>query len=206
MHIENLGLRPYQEIWDAMRAYTAARDATSEDQIWLVQHPPVYTQGQAGKPEHLLAPGDIPVIQIDRGGQITYHGPGQTVMYLLLDIRRAGIGIRALVSLIEASVIGYLQEQGISAQARADAPGVYVDGKKIASLGLRVRSGCTYHGVALNVDMNLEPFSRINPCGLVGMQMTQLRDLGVALDADAAGAALAARFQRIWLAKTASSL
>ena len=206
MHIENLGLRPYQEIWDAMRAYTAARDATSEDQIWLVQHPPVYTQGQAGKPEHLLAPGDIPVIQIDRGGQITYHGPGQTVMYLLLDIRRAGIGIRALVSLIEASVIDYLHEQGISAQARADAPGVYVDGKKIASLGLRVRSGCTYHGVALNVDMNLEPFSRINPCGLVGMQMTQLRDLGVALDANAAGEALAARFQRIWLAKTAPSL
>ena len=206
MHIENLGLRPYQEIWDAMRAYTAARDATSADQIWLVQHPPVYTQGQAGKPEHLLAPGDIPVIQIDRGGQITYHGPGQTVMYLLLDLRRADIGIRALVSLIEESVIGYLQEQGISAQARADAPGVYVDGKKIASLGLRVRGGCTYHGVALNVDMNLEPFSRINPCGLVGMQMTQLRDLGVALDADAAGAALAARFQRIWLAKTAPSL
>ena len=206
MHIENLGLRPYQEIWDAMRAYTAARDATSEDQIWLVQHPPVYTQGQAGKPEHLLAPGDIPVIQIDRGGQITYHGPGQIVMYLLLDIRRAGIGIRALVSLIEESVIGFLQEQGIRAQSRADAPGVYVDGKKIASLGLRVRGGCTYHGVALNVDMNLEPFSRINPCGLVGMQMTQLRDLGVALDADAAGAALAARFQRIWLAKTAPSL
>ena len=206
MQIHNLGLRPYQEIWDAMRACTAARDADSADQIWLVQHPPVYTQGQAGKPEHLLAPGDIPVIQIDRGGQITYHGPGQIVMYLLLDIRRAGIGIRALVSLIEESVIGFLQEQGIRAQSRADAPGVYVGGKKIASLGLRVRGGCTYHGVALNVDMNLEPFSRINPCGLVGMQMTQLRDLGVALDADAAGAALAARFQRIWLAKTAPSL
>ena len=206
MQIHNLGLRPYQEIWDAMRACTAARDADSADQIWLVQHPPVYTQGQAGKPEHLLAPGDIPVIQIDRGGQITYHGPGQTVMYLLLDLRRAGIGIRALVSLIEESVIGYLQELGIRAQSRIDAPGVYVDGKKIASLGLRVRHGCTYHGVALNVDMNLEPFSRINPCGLVGMQMTQLRDLGVALDADAAGTALAARFQRIWLAKTASSL
>ena len=206
MQIHNLGLRPYQEIWDAMRACTAARDADSADQIWLVQHPPVYTQGQAGKPEHLLAPGDIPVIQIDRGGQITYHGPGQTVMYLLLDLRRAGIGIRALVSLIEESVIGYLQELGIRAQSRIDAPGVYVDGKKIASLGLRVRSGCTYHGVALNVDMNLEPFSRINPCGLVGMQMTQLRDLGIALDADAAGAALAARFQRIWLAKTAPSL
>jgi len=206
MQIHNLGLRPYQEIWDAMRACTAARDAASADQIWLVQHPPVYTQGQAGKPEHLLAPGDIPVIQIDRGGQITYHGPGQTVMYLLLDLRRAGIGIRALVSLIEESVIGYLQELGIRAQSRIDAPGVYVDGKKIASLGLRVRGGCTYHGAALNVDMDLEPFSRINPCGLVGMQMTQLRDLGVALDADAAGTALAARFQRIWLAKTASSL
>ena len=206
MQIHNLGLRPYQEIWDAMRACTAARDADSADQIWLVQHPPVYTQGQAGKPEHLLAPGDIPVIQIDRGGQITYHGPGQTVMYLLLDLRRAGIGIRALVSLIEESVIGYLQELGIRAQSRIDAPGVYVDGKKIASLGLRVRGGCTYHGVALNVDMNLEPFSRINPCGLVGMQMPQLRDLGVVLDADAAGTTLAARFQRIWLAKTAPSL
>ena len=206
MQIHNLGLRPYQEIWDAMRACTAARDADSADQIWLVQHPPVYTQGQAGKPEHLLAPGDIPVVQIDRGGQITYHGPGQTIMYLLLDIRRAGIGIRELVSLIEKTVIGYLQELGIRAQSRIDAPGVYVDGKKIASLGLRVRGGCTYHGVALNVDMDLEPFSRINPCGLVGMQMTQLRDLGVALDADAAGTALAARFQRIWLAKTASSL
>ena len=206
MQIHNLGLRPYQEIWDAMRACTAARDADSADQIWLVQHPPVYTQGQAGKPEHLLAPGDIPVIQIDRGGQITYHGPGQTVMYLLLDLRRAGIGIRALVRLIEESVIGYLQELGIRAQSRIDAPGVYVDGKKIASLGLRVRGGCTYHGVALNVDMDLEPFSRINPCGLVGMQMTQLRDLGVPHETDAAGRALATRFQREWLAKTASSL
>ena len=174
MQIHNLGLRPYQEIWDAMRACTAARDADSADQIWLVQHPPVYTQGQAGKPEHLLAPGDIPVIQIDRGGQITYHGPGQTVMYLLLDLRRAGIGIRALVSLIEESVIGYLQELGIRAQSRIDAPGVYVDGKKIASLGLRVRGGCTYHGVALNVDMNLEPFSRINPCGFQNLQMTDI--------------------------------
>ena len=206
MQIHNLGLRPYQEIWDAMRACTAARDADSADQIWLVQHPPVYTQGQAGKPEHLLAPGDIPVIQIDRGGQITYHGPGQTVMYLLLDLRRAGIGIRALVSLIEESVIGYLQELGIRAQSRIDAPGVYVDGKKIASLGLRVKGGCTYHGVALNADMNLEPFSRINPCGLAGMQMTQLRDLGVPLDAETAGQALAACFQRKWLAKTAASL
>ena len=171
-----------------------------------MQHPPVFTQGQAGKAEHLLAPGDIPVIQIDRGGQITYHGPGQTVMYLLLDLRRADIGIRELVHLIEEVVIGFLQEQGVTANSRADAPGVYVDGKKIASLGLRVKGGCTYHGVALNADMNLEPFSRINPCGLAGMQMTQLRDLGVPLDAETAGQALAACFQRKWLAKTAASL
>ena len=206
MQIHNLGLRPYQEVWDAMRQYTATRDATSLDEIWLVQHPPVFTQGQAGKAEHLLAPGDIPVIQIDRGGQITYHGPGQTVMYLLLDLRRADIGIRELVHLIEEVVIGFLQEQGVTANSRADAPGVYVDGKKIASLGLRVKGGCTYHGVALNADMNLEPFSRINPCGLAGMQMTQLRDLGVPLDAETAGQALAACFQRKWLAKTAASL
>ena len=206
LHIRSLGLRPYQEVWDAMRQYTATRDATSLDEIWLVQHPPVFTQGQAGKAEHLLAPGDIPVIQIDRGGQITYHGPGQTVMYLLLDLRRADIGIRELVHLIEEVVIGFLQEQGVTANSRADAPGVYVDGKKIASLGLRVKGGCTYHGVALNADMNLEPFSRINPCGLAGMQMTQLRDLGVPLDAETAGQALAACFQRKWLAKTAASL
>ena len=177
MQIHNLGLRPYQEIWDAMRACTAARDADSADQIWLVQHPPVYTQGQAGKPEHLLAPGDIPVIQIDRGGQITYHGPGQTVMYLLLDLRRAGIGIRALVSLIEESVIGYLKELGIRAQSRIDAPGVYVDGKKIASLGLRIKRGAVYHGLALNVNMDLSPFRQINPCGYAGLEMTQIADL-----------------------------
>ena len=206
MKVIPLGLAEYSPIFHAMEAFTDARNDRTEDELWVVEHPPVFTQGMAGKAEHLLARSNIPVVQIDRGGQITYHGPGQTVMYLLLDLRRAGIGIRALVSLIEESVIGYLQELGIRAQSRIDAPGVYVDGKKIASLGLRVRGGCTYHGVALNVDMDLEPFSRINPCGLVGMQMTQLRDLGVALDADAAGTALAARFQRIWLAKTASSL
>ena len=206
MKIKNLGMVDYAPTFEAMKQFNDHRTPNTEDELWLVEHPPVFTQGLAGKPEHLLFSGSIPVVQIDRGGQITYHGPGQTVMYLLLDLRRAGIGIRALVSLIEESVIGYLQELGIRAQSRIDAPGVYVDGKKIASLGLRVRGGCTYHGVALNVDMDLEPFSRINPCGLVGMQMTQLRDLGVALDADAAGTALAARFQRIWLAKTASSL
>lgn len=206
MRIRELGLQPYRETWEAMRAYTDTRNADSEDEIWLLQHPPVFTQGQAGKAEHLLAPGKIPVIVIDRGGQITYHGPGQSIMYLLLDIRRHGIGIRALVDLIEKSAIVFLQGQNIAAYARSDAPGVYVGGKKIASLGLRVRKGCTYHGVALNVDMNLEPFSRINPCGLIGMQMTQLRELGSGLDVEAAGSALATEFRRLWLAKTAPSL
>ena len=176
LHIRSLGLRPYQEVWDAMRQYTATRDATSLDEIWLVQHPPVFTQGQAGKAEHLLAPGDIPVIQIDRGGQITYHGPGQTVMYLLLDLRRADIGIRELVHLIEEVVIGFLQEQGVTANSRADAPGVYVDGKKIASLGLRIKRGAVYHGLALNVNMDLAPFRQINPCGYAGLEMTQIAD------------------------------
>lgn len=201
MHIRHLGLRPYLETWEAMRIYTAARDTDSVDELWLVQHPPVFTQGQAGKTEHLLAPGDIPVIHIDRGGQITYHGPGQIIMYLLLDIRRSGIGIRALVSMIENSVITLLQTHGINAAARPDAPGVYVAGDKIASLGLKVSNGRTYHGVALNVDMDLEPFTRINPCGLVGMHMTQLRDLGIPLSPTAAGDALAAVFTQQWQAR-----
>lgn len=201
MHIRHLGLRLYLETWEAMRIYTAARDTDSVDELWLVQHPPVFTQGQAGKTEHLLAPGDIPVIHIDRGGQITYHGPGQIIMYLLLDIRRSGIGIRALVSMIENSVITLLQTHGINAAARPDAPGVYVAGDKIASLGLKVSNGRTYHGVALNVDMDLEPFTRINPCGLVGMHMTQLRDLGIPLSPTAAGDALAAAFTQQWQAR-----
>ena len=198
MHIRHLGLRPYLETWSAMRAYTVARDGDSADELWLVQHPSVFTQGQAGKAEHLLAPGSIPVIHVDRGGQITYHGPGQIIMYLLLDIRRSGIGIRALVSMIENSVITLLQTHGITAAARPDAPGVYVAGNKIASLGLKVSNGRTYHGVALNVDMDLEPFTRINPCGLVGMHMTQLRELGIPLSPTAAGDALAAAFTQQW--------
>ena len=201
MHIRHLGLRPYLETWDAMRTYTAARDTNSAYELCLVQHPPVFTQGQAGKTEHLLAPGDIPVIHIDRGGQITYHGPGQIIMYLLLDIRRSNIGIRSLVSMIENSVITLLQTHGINAAARPDAPGVYVAGDKIASLGLKVSNGRTYHGVALNVDMDLEPFTRINPCGLVGMHMTQLRDLGIPLSPTAAGDALAAAFTQQWQAR-----
>lgn len=159
-----------------MRLYTENRGIDSEDQIWLVEHPPVFTQGIGGKAEHILAPGDIPVIQIDRGGQVTYHAPGQAVMYLLLDIKRAGVGIRALVSAIENSVITLLETYGIAAAARTDAPGVYINGDKIASLGLKVRRGCTYHGASLNVDLDLAPFSRINPCGLVGMKMIRLKD------------------------------
>lgn len=148
----------------------------------MVEHPPVFTQGQAGRAEHVLSPGDIPVVQTDRGGQVTYHGPGQLVLYLLMRLRDSGYGIRGLVQALEQSVIDMLAEYGVDAASRRDAPGVYVQGRKLASLGLRVRRGCTYHGLALNVDMDLEPFSRINPCGLQGMQVTQLSDLGLNLD------------------------
>ena len=176
--VVSLGLRDYREIWQAMLDYTQKRRRSSEDDVlWLVQHPPVFTQGLAGKAEHLLATGDIPVVHIDRGGQVTYHGPGQAVIYLLLDIKSADIGIRPLVSMIEQTTIDSLKPYGIQAAARADAPGVYVaDGRKIASLGLKVSRGCTYHGVAVNVDMDLSPFTRINPCGLQGMKMAQIRE------------------------------
>jgi len=160
-----------------MQHFTDNRDEQSMDEVWLLEHPPVFTQGQAGKAEHVLFPGDIPVVQVDRGGQVTYHGPGQLVAYLLLDVRRSGLGVRDLVSRIEQCLIDLLASYGISANARSDAPGVYVDGAKIASLGLRIRHGCSFHGLSLNVDMALEPFRRINPCGLAGMPMTQLGDL-----------------------------
>ncbi|WP_343032173.1 lipoyl(octanoyl) transferase LipB [Allochromatium palmeri] len=170
------GLQDYTATWAAMRTFTDAREASTPDELWLLEHPPVFTLGQAGRPEHLLAPGTIPVIQTDRGGQVTYHGPGQLIAYLLLDLRRAGIGVKRLVERLEQSVIDLLAEQGVEAERRADAPGVYVAGAKIASLGLRVRNGCSYHGLALNVDMDLEPFSRINPCGYAGLAVTQLVD------------------------------
>jgi lipoyl(octanoyl) transferase len=173
--IRRLGLVDYQDTWDAMRHFTDARGADTRDELWLLEHPPVFTLGQAGRREHLLATGDIAVVQSDRGGQVTYHGPGQLVAYLLLDLRRAGIGIKRLVHMLEASVIGMLAEHGIQAVARPDAPGVYVDGAKIASVGLRVRRGCSYHGIAVNVDMDLEPFRRINPCGHAGLPVTMLR-------------------------------
>lgn len=191
--LRRLGRRDYQPVWRAMRAFTDARDAETPSEIWLVEHPPVFTQGQAGKAEHLLAPGDIPVVQTDRGGQVTYHGPGQVVLYLLLDLRRAGLGVRALVSRLEQAVVDLLAAHGIAAAARPDAPGVYVGDAKIASLGLRVRHGRSYHGLALNVAMDLAPFARINPCGHQGLAVTQLADLGVKLDPEQAGRALAER-------------
>ncbi len=171
------GLQDYRSTLDAMRAFTDRRDTQTPDELWLLEHPPVFTLGQAGRPEHLLDPGDIAVIQVDRGGQVTYHGPGQLIAYLMLDLRRAGFGIKRLVSVLEQSIIDLLAAYGITAAHRTDAPGVYVAGAKIASLGLRVRNGCCYHGLAINVAMDLEPFSRINPCGHAGLAMTQLSDL-----------------------------
>ncbi len=175
--IKHLGLQPYEETWRAMRDYTDRRDEASTDQLWLLEHPPVFTLGQAGKPEHLLDPGAIPVIQSDRGGQVTYHGPGQLLAYLLLDLRRAGLGVRGLVTRLEQAVVDMLAERGISATGRRDAPGVYVGEAKIAAIGLRVRHGCSLHGISLNVAMDLAPFSRINPCGYPGLPVTQLSEL-----------------------------
>ena len=175
--VRQLGLQDYRPVWQSMTDFTNQRTPETPDELWLVEHPPVFTQGQAGKPEHLLLPGDIPVIQTDRGGQVTYHGPGQLVAYPLLDLRRLKLGVRDLVSAIEQTIVATLAVYGIEAYPKPDAPGVYVAGDKIASLGLRVRRGCSFHGLALNVDMDLEPFQRINPCGYEGLAMTQMRDL-----------------------------
>lgn len=166
----------YLPIWESMRSFTAARTEDTPDEIWLLSHKPVFTQGQAGKAEHVLLPGDIPVVQIDRGGQVTYHGPGQLVAYLLVDVRRSAIGVRELVEQIELSVIDVLQGYAVQAQSQRKAPGVYVNGAKIAALGLRIRKGCSYHGLSFNIDMDLAPFARINPCGYAGLEVTQLRD------------------------------
>lgn len=180
--VRHLGRQDYLPTLEAMQRFTAGRDEHTPDELWIVEHPPVFTLGQAGRREHLLNPGDIPVIPVDRGGQVTYHGPGQVVIYLLLDLRRRGLGVRALVTCMEQAVIDLLAEEGIAARARPDAPGVYVGEAKIAALGLRVRRGCSYHGLAFNVAMDLEPFTRINPCGHAGLETTQLADLGVAAD------------------------
>lgn len=174
----------YRPVWQAMRAYTEQRGADTPDALWLLNHTPVFTQGKNGRAEHLLAPGDIEVVAIDRGGQITYHGPGQIMAYTLLDLKRLGLGIRTLVTALENAMIETLAGYDIDAHGRRDAPGVYVDEVKIGSIGLRVRNGCSYHGLALNVDMDLEPFSRIDPCGYRGLAMTQIRDLGGPADLD----------------------
>ncbi len=186
-----MGLVEYQPIWDAMKRFTTERTANTRDEIWLVQHPPVYTQGLAGKPEHLLHATSIPVIKIDRGGQITYHGPGQIVAYMLLDLRRWKINVRALVRLMEQAVIDLLAEYGIVAQGREDAPGVYVDGAKIAALGLKIKKGYCYHGLSFNVDMDLAPFASINPCGYAGLRVTQVCELGITVSINELQAQLA---------------
>ncbi len=172
--VRDLGTTAYEPTFEAMRAFTENRDADTVDEIWLTEHEPVFTQGQAGKAEHVLAPGDIPVVQTDRGGQVTYHGPGQITAYLLFDLRRMKLGVRDLVTGIEVAMVETIKTWGIFGEPRADAPGVYVSGDKIGQLGLRVRRGCSYHGLSLNVDMDLEPFSRINPCGLFGVQVTHI--------------------------------
>jgi lipoyl(octanoyl) transferase len=179
------GLQDYQETWEGMRRFTDARDPDTQDELWLLEHPPVFTLGQAGRREHLRDPGEIPVIQVDRGGQITYHGPGQLVAYLLLDLRRAGLGVKRLVQILEQAVLELLARRGVSAELRSGAPGIYVAGAKIAALGLRVRQGCSYHGLSLNVSMDLEPFRRIDPCGYAGLEVVRLADLcpGTELDA-----------------------
>jgi lipoyl(octanoyl) transferase len=175
--VRHLGLRDFESVWREMQAFTDQRQGDTADEIWFTEHPPVFTLGLNAKPEHLLAPGDIPVIPCDRGGQVTYHGPGQLIAYLLLDLKRRKLGVKTLVKCMEQAVIAMLAELGIAAARRAGAPGVYVAGAKIAALGLRVRRGCSYHGLSLNVDMALEPFQRINPCGYPNLRVTQLREL-----------------------------
>lgn len=189
LRVRQLGRRDYAPVWRAMQAFTDQRQADTDDELWLVEHAPVFTLGQAGKPEHLLAPGPIPVLAVDRGGQVTYHGPGQLVAYPLIDLRRAGLGVRELVCAIEQAVIDTLADYGVIAVRRDGAPGVYVGAAKIMALGLRVRRGCSFHGLALNVAMDLAPYARINPCGFAGLAVTELR----ALAADVSMADVAAR-------------
>ncbi|MBG9996228.1 lipoyl(octanoyl) transferase LipB [Pseudoalteromonas sp. NZS127_1] len=188
--VRQLGRQRYMPIWQKMQDFTDTRDENTPDEIWLVEHESVFTQGQAGKDEHLLAPGDIEVIKVDRGGQVTYHGPGQQMMYVLFNLRRLKIGVRELVTWLEECIIESLAEYGIKAYAKADAPGVYVNDSKIASLGLRVRRGCSFHGLALNVNMDLSPFLRINPCGYAGMNMVQTKELDGPQNLESAGEGL----------------
>jgi len=195
--VRRLGRVDYEPTWQAMRAFTDARDSATADEIWLLQHPPVYTLGQAGRPEHLLRETGIALVRIDRGGQITYHGPGQLVVYLLIDLHRRHLKVRELVHQMEQAIIDCLADYGIAAERHAGAPGVYVGAAKIAALGLRVRRGCSYHGLSLNVDMDLAPFSWINPCGYEGLETIQLKDFGIADNVDAVGERLLAHLQRL---------
>ncbi|WP_119717090.1 lipoyl(octanoyl) transferase LipB [Cognatilysobacter tabacisoli] len=176
--LRDLGRQPYEPVWRAMQAFTDARTDDTPDELWLVEHDPVFTLGQAGKPEHVLMPGDIPVLHVDRGGQVTYHGPGQIVLYPLLDLRRLKVGVREYVERIEQAVIDTLAEWNIEGRRRDGAPGVYVNGAKVMALGIRVRRGCTFHGLAFNIAMDLSPYRRINPCGYEGLQVTSVLDLG----------------------------
>jgi lipoyl(octanoyl) transferase len=177
-----LGRAEYEPTWRAMQSFTEQRGPQTRDEIWFLEHPPVFTLGMNAAREHVLAPGDIPLVQIDRGGQVTYHGPGQLVVYPLLDVRRRALGVRQLVMALENAIIALLASWNIAATAKRDAPGIYVDGRKLASIGLRIRRGCSYHGLAFNVAMDLEPFRRINPCGYRGLEVTDLRTLGVSLE------------------------
>lgn len=206
LRVRHLGRLDYTPVWRAMQAFTAMRDTDTDDELWLLEHMPVFTLGQAGRREHLLDPGEIPVLQVDRGGQVTYHGPGQLVAYVLLDLQRVGIGVKGLVGRLEDAVIALLEGYGVCSRRTPGAPGVYVEGRKIASLGLRVRNGCSYHGLALNLNGDLEPFSRINPCGYPGLRVTRLSDWVADLDVGEVSRALTAilasalGFQRIELA------
>ena len=191
IEIKYLGRSDYQETWDAMKDFTNRRAPETPDELWITEHAPIFTQGLNGRAEHVLNVGDIPVVQIDRGGQVTYHGPGQLVLYCLLDITRLELGVKSLVAIIEKSVIDLLQCYRVVAHTRPAAPGVYVDKAKIAALGLRIRKGCCYHGLSLNVEMDLEPFTRINPCGYQGLAVTQLREFGVSESVEQVGRRLA---------------
>lgn len=194
IEIRSLGRQDYEPVWRSMQRFTGTRNAATPDELWFTEHPPVFTLGLNASRDHLLAPGDIPVVQIDRGGQVTYHGPGQLMIYPLLDLKRAGLGIRDLVTLLEQSVVDLMAGFDIVAATNPKAPGVYVEGRKLASVGLRIRRGASYHGMALNVDVDLEPFSRINPCGFAGLEMTDLARLGVREDLPSIASRMQNRF------------
>ena len=195
--IRQLGLTDYQSAWHEMQAFTDTRSAKTPDEIWFLQHPPVFTLGRNGKPEYLHNTGDIPVISVDRGGQVTYHGPGQLIVYPLLNIKRRQLGVQSLVRILEQSVIDMLSDYSLDAQRREKAPGVYVNDRKLAALGLRIRKGCSFHGLSLNVDMDLSPFSMIDPCGYSGLEVTQLTDLGIDASMETISKQFQTHFQRL---------